>query len=255
MSNSDIIIERNKGYYVLYDSSLNESIHPTVDKELPIKKLFDPTFLKTQQLVNKIAQGRGETVFFNFDKAPLVLRHYHRGGLAAKISSDSYLWLGLKRTRAYRELAILLELSKSHLPVPKPFAARVIHSGCYYQADIITHVIADTETLSQRLQEGAIGHTVWQTIGKTIATFHQKGVYHADLNANNIMLNKSSEVFIIDFDKARFQDPSNTSWQQQNLQRLRRSLVKLSKNSAVFHFDENNWAQLRQSYDKALSYA
>ena len=247
-----MVIERDKGCYILYVSLLNESTHSAMHKELPIKNLFDPTFLKTQQLVNKIAQGRGEAVFFNIDETPLVLRHYHRGGLAAKISSDRYLWLGLKQTRAYRELAMLLELSKSNLPVPRPFAARVVQSGCCYRADIITYALVDTETLSQQLQGGAIDHTVWQKIGETISRLHQQGVYHADLNAHNIMLNSDDEVFIIDFDKARFKDSDNISWQRQNLQRLRRSLIKLNKNNTLFHFNENNWAELKQGYDKAL---
>ena len=252
MSNPNIVIERAKGCYILYGSSLNEVIHPARGTELPIKKLFDPVFLKAQQLVNKIARGRGEAVFFNIDETSFVLRHYHRGGLVAKVASDRYLWLGLKNTRAYRELAILLELSKNNLPAPKPFAIRVVHSGYFYRADIITYALADTETLSQRLQDSAIKHTIWQKMGETISRFHQKGVYHADLNAHNILLNRNNDVFIIDFDKARFRNPKNSTWRNHNLHRLHRSLNKLNSGSSQFHFNENDWAHLKQSYDQAL---
>ena len=244
----NIAIERNEGCYILYDRLLYNRIHSTMGTELPIKKLFDPLFLKTQQLVSKVARGRGETIFFSIDKTPLVLRHYHRGGVAARVSSDCYLWSGLKQTRAYRELDMLLSLSLENLPVPKPFAARVIRRGCCYRADIITHFIADTETLSQRLQESAINHTVWQKMGEIISTLHRKGVYHADLNAHNIMLNSSNDVFVIDFDKSRFKDPKNTSWQLHNLQRLQRSLMKLNNSNATFHFSDKNWIQLQQGY-------
>ena len=241
--------------YILYDASLNSDIHAAIGTGLPIKKLFDPLFLKTQQLVDKVAQGRGETIFFRVNESRLVLRHYHRGGLAAKVCSDRYLWLGLKYTRAYRELAVLLSLSASNLSAPKPFAARVICDGCCYRADIITHALADTETLSERLQYGVIDNAVWQKIGETITKFHREGVYHADLNAHNILLNSNNDVFIIDFDKARFKDPNNASWRQRNLQRLQRSLTKLNKNSTIFYFNDKNWAQLERSYYSAWSAA
>ena len=201
-----------------------------------------------QQLVDKVAQGRAETLFFSIDKTALVLRHYHRGGLVAKLSSDRYLWLGLKQTRAYRELAILLSLARKNLPAPKPFAARIIHSGCYYRADIITHTLADTETLSQRLRHNVIDTAVWREIGSTIARFHRAGVYHADLNAHNIMLNGHNEVFIIDFDKAQLKNPGQPSWRRENLQRLHRSLNKLSNDSNVFYFNERDWVDLEQGY-------
>jgi 3-deoxy-D-manno-octulosonic acid kinase len=251
----NIAIERDNTRYILYDASMNSGIHSVIGTGSPIRKLFDPLFLKTQQLADKVARGRGETIFFRIDKTQFVLRHYHRGGLAAQVCSDRYLWLGLKQTRAYREFAMLLSLSASNLSAPRPFAAHVIHHGCYYQADIITHAIVDTETLSERLQYSVIDDIVWKDIGETIATFHRKGVYHADLNANNIMLNSNNDVSMIDFDKAGFKDPNNASWRQRNLQRLERSLTKLSENNTIFYFNDKNWAQLEQGYYSAWNAA
>ena len=251
-SSPEIIINKNGGSYILYDPStqawLASADITATESPITIEKLFDAKFLKTQQLVDKIAQGRAETIFFSIDNTSLVLRHYHRGGLVARLSSDCYLWLGLARTRAYRELAMLTSLSTSNLPAPKPFAIRVIHNGFYYRADIITHALADTETLSQQLQRGPVDHVVWREIGATIAKFHERGVYHADLNAHNILLNGNRQVFVIDFDKARFENPGIDIWRQQNLQRLYRSLVKLNKNSAAFYFSDHDWSQLKQGY-------
>ena len=254
MASPEIIINKSREMYILYSSStdmlLNED-NKVMGTSLPLKKLFDPTFLKNQQLVNKVAQGRGETIFFNIDNTPLVLRHYHRGGLVAKVFKDHYLWVGLEQTRAYRELAMLMNLSTNNLPAPKPFAARIVRTGCFYRADIITHALIDTETFTERLQSNTIDDKVWQTIGETIAQFHQNGIYHADLNAHNILLNSNNDVFIIDFDKAKFKDASDNSWRQQNLQRLKRSLIKLSDNNVIPCFDKNNWTTLEQSYHKS----
>ena len=245
----EIITGKNGGSYILYNPSA-QALLARGSGISAIENLFDPTFLRTEQLVDKVAHGRAETIFFSIDEAALVLRHYHRGGLAAKVSNDRYLWLGLTRTRAYRELAMLLDLSASNLPAPKPFAARVVHNGYYYRADIITYALADTETLGQRLQRDAIDHLTWREIGATIAKFHHQGVYHADLNAHNILFDGNSEVFIIDFDKARLEDPGSNAWRHKNLQRLNRSLAKLNKNSAAFYFSDNDWSQLEQSYYK-----
>ena len=255
VASSEIIVSKSTGLYILYNSSistfLNNEVDLVTDTALPIQDLFDPKFLKKQQLIDKNVRGRGETVFFTINNTPLVLRHYYRGGLAAYISRDRYLWRGVKQTRAYRELVMLTSLSANNLPAPKPFAARIVHNGCFYQADIITHAVTDTETLTQRLQHSTIDDTVWGIIGKTIAQFHQKGIYHADLNAHNILLNSNNSVFIIDFDKAKFKDANDSTWRQQNLQRLQRSIVKLRQNHAIHYFDENYWTKLEQSYYSA----
>lgn len=247
-----ITIEKEKGRYLLYQgTALDHKLPSITHGPLSIKQLFDPALLKARRLTDKIARGRGETFFFHIDETALVLRHYHRGGLAATVSRDRYLWLGLRHTRAYRELVMLLGLSANQLPVPRPFAARVIREGYCYRADIITHTLTDTETLGQRLQHGPIDDTGWRKIGATIAAFHKQGVYHADLNADNILLNSHHHVFIIDFDKACFRDPNHIWWRHHNLQRLKRSLIKYRKQRTVFYTSDANWIQLEKGYDQA----
>ena len=40
-----------------------------------------------------------------------VLRHYQRGGWAAKLSDDAYLYTGAERTRPFREWRLLAQLT------------------------------------------------------------------------------------------------------------------------------------------------
>lgn len=66
-------------------------------------------------------------------------------------------------------------------------------------------------------------------------------MWHADLNAWNILLDAHADVWLIDFDRGRLRPPA-VSWQQANLARLRRSLEKLGM------FDARDWERLRRAY-------
>jgi 3-deoxy-D-manno-octulosonic acid kinase len=81
----------------------------------------------------------------------------------------------------------------------------------------------------------------WQAVGATVARFHRAGVMHADLNAQNILLDDQFGVFLVDFDKSR-KMPADQSWQKANLERLNRSLLKLVNGAAGpppdLHFEQ-----------------
>src|SRR5262245_56319143 len=62
------------------------------------------------------ARGRGTVHFIKSGGSGLVLRHYHRGGLVAKVVRDHYLWRGEFATRAFREWQLLYHLRRAGLP-------------------------------------------------------------------------------------------------------------------------------------------
>ena len=209
---------------------------------------FDPEKLRHKGLLQGEAQGRGNAWFVRLENTDCVLRHYYRGGVMAKLLHDRYIWTGLNRTRAWQEWHLLAKLRKLNLPTPLPVAARVQREGLFYRADLITQQIAHTQTLAQRLTKTALTDSFWQGIGKTIAKFHAKSVWHADLNARNILIDRDNDIFLIDFDKARIRSPDK-KWQQDNLQRLSRSLHKINNSGESLHFDSDNRKQLVQGYN------
>jgi 3-deoxy-D-manno-octulosonic acid kinase len=232
--------EKHSGaQHVLYDADQLED----ADADL-----FEVQALAAAGRLRGTAQGRGTTHFVDIDGQPCVLRHYRRGGLVARLLGDRYLRTSLTETRAWREWHLLAELIEQGLPVPKPVAARVVTVGPFYRADLITRQLVDTRSLAQSLQQTALSEAQWRAIGATIRRFHDAGVYHADLNAHNILLDekrsdKSNPVYVIDFDRGEKRCPS-PGWQQANLARLRRSLDKLGAQQKTFHFDEAAWAAL-----------
>ncbi len=212
---------------------------------------FDPEVLRARKQLSGSAQGRGNTHFFNYDGQALVLRHYRRGGLIARFSDDRYLWAGLARTRAWREWHLLAKLHAMGLPVPLPVAAQVVQQGITYRADIVIESIPNTVTLAQRLRQGPLNELEWSKIAWCLYRFHTLGVYHADLNAHNILLDVQGEVYLIDFDRGRLRRP-DAGWQQQNLARLQRSLKKLKGiEEEGFAFSDNDWSLLTRVYDAA----
>ena len=63
--------------------------------------------------------------------------------------------------------------------------------------------------------------------GAAIRKMHEAGIDHADLNMNNILVDKKGAVFIIDFDKAAVHPELGQRRRIRNLRRLLRSLRKL----------------------------
>lgn len=200
---------------------------------------FEPRFWLARDALVASHEGRGATTVFDHDGRRFVLRHYQRGGLAARVSADRYLWLGESRTRPFQEMQLNLRMQAVGLPVPVPLASRYLQSGATYSADIITEYLPDTETLAMRLDRTEVGLPTWAAIGRCIRRFHDYGLDHVDLNAHNILLRNEVDVFLVDFDRCKRRKPG--LWRDANLARLRRSLDALEDNRATRRFDEAQW--------------
>src|SRR5690242_4062347 len=81
--------------------------------------------------------GRGGAWFVDAPFGHCVLRQYLRGGLAAQLSRDHYLWQGANRTRSFAEFRLMRALVARKLPVPRPLAAFYMREGLRYRASIL----------------------------------------------------------------------------------------------------------------------
>jgi 3-deoxy-D-manno-octulosonic acid kinase len=213
---------------------------------------FVPSYYAAQGGLLGQAQGRGTTYFIHWHETACVLRHYHRGGWMARLNKDRYWWRGVDHSRAWREWYLLQQMYAQGLPVPQPVAAHVKHEGLFYRADIITRRIDNAQSLSSVLRDADLREqlspvAMWPAIGATIRRFHDAGIYHADLNAHNLLLDHSGQCYLIDFDKGE-QRPVIADWQQANLNRLQRSLLKLQQQYREFYFDSTDWDALLRGY-------
>ncbi|MEE8529085.1 MAG: 3-deoxy-D-manno-octulosonic acid kinase [Gammaproteobacteria bacterium] len=209
---------------------------------------FEPEFWRRQGTVLNAEAGRGTVVFVNAGATQWALRHCHRGGMVGRLLSDHYLWLGQHRVRSFREFELLRTLYAKGLPVPKPVAARYLRHGLAYTSDLVTERIPGARPLSQRLVHDSIPESAWRSIGEGIRRIHEAGAYHPDLTAHNILLDEDAGMHLVDFDRGRLRSPGG--WHAQNLQRLKRSLNKISGTMPGVSVQQHEWEALLDGYGR-----
>ena len=232
-------VEKTKNGAILYDKAIINQISP--DR-------FTPQGWPHAEVLKGSLRsaGRGNTLYVGNVPRQFVLRHYMRGGVVGMIIRDSYLFSGADKTRSFIEWRILDKLAVHNLNVPRPAAARYCQRGTFYTADLITVRIPDVVALSQYIADEERDELFWHSVGASIHKFHQAGVYHADMNAYNIQIDKDGDLWMLDFDKGELKKPG--AWQQQTLSRLHRSLEKILRLDPKLHYTGANWEQLLQGY-------
>lgn len=206
----------------------------------PAPALFDPAAYGAA--ATPVGEGGRNAAWFVHGAAgAAVLRRYRRGGLMARLGRRDYLWLGEPRTRSFAEFGLLHDMWREGLPVPRPLAAGYWRRGAFYGAAILVERIAGARPLVQALDD--VGSC--QAAAAAIARMHRAGVWHADLNAHNVLLDPAGSAWLIDFDRGR-RGRLTEAARRANLQRLRRSLVKLAGQRG-----DEAWHLLDQAYQAA----
>ncbi len=237
----EVKIQDYQGGTILYDSSRASNASPG---------WLDPSFWAERGTVSAAEGGRGSAYLIEADARSLVLRHYRRGGLIAPLFKDRYFWRGAERTRSFHEWNLLHLMYRAGLPVPMPIAAGYKRHGSTYTADLLVGRIPAVRSLASALKAGPVSLPVWVAIGRCLRNFHAHGIYHADLNAHNILLGEeSNEVWLIDFDRGAVRLPG--WWSDANLVRLQRSLHKISAALGGERFSAADWQALVHSYFSA----
>jgi 3-deoxy-D-manno-octulosonic acid kinase len=227
--------------HLLFDPSFGE----------PSGRWFDHRFWADTGHARAADGGRGSAWFISSPHPQTdcewVLRHYRRGGRAAMVSKDRYVFTGLERTRAFREWRLLQQLREFCLPAPVAVAAGVVRKGLTYRAHLITVAIPDTRTLASRLATGELDESLMADVGACVARFHAHGIWHADLNAHNVLIDGAGQIYLIDFDRGRQRD--DAGWQSGNVARLQRSLNKLSRQAGHEAFETLLWNAFLSGYE------
>jgi 3-deoxy-D-manno-octulosonic acid kinase len=234
----EVKIQDFAGGAMLYDSSRASNAAPG---------WLDPHWWAQRGTVSAASEGRGAAALVEADGRSLVLRHYRRGGWAARLSADRYWWRGPERTRSFREWHLLYHMYRAGLPVPMPIAAGYRREGSTYSADLLVQRIAGVRSLAAAMRSAPVPLATWVAIGRWLRYFHISGICHADLNAHNILLGKAEdEVWLIDFDRGAVRAPG--WWTDGNLVRLHRSLQKISAPLSAERFTAADWQVLLDSY-------
>jgi 3-deoxy-D-manno-octulosonic-acid transferase len=211
--------------------------------------LFEPPLDPVAALAT--GSGRGQAHRVTLPQGEGVLRHYRRGGMMARISTDRYLGRRVRESRALTEYTLLRRMRAWGLPVPEPVAASVLQSGWTYTADIVVALIPQTRNIVQCLSDSALSPADWHVLGGAIRRLHDRQVFHADLNGHNLLLGADGLAWIVDFDKCAVRPGQH--WKQRNLDRLLRSLRKENERLAPFHWEEGSWDALLAGYHQHVT--
>lgn len=196
--------------------------------------------------IDSVAGGRGGACYIEFGERQLMLRHYRRGGLIARLSRDRYVWRGEDATRSFAEWHLLHQLHQAGLPVPRPVAARYRRHGLSYSADLLMERIPRVRSLASLVRSWTLPRALWEDVGRCIERFHRAGCCHADLNAHNVLIDDLRQVWLVDFDRGRLRRPG--MWCDDNLVRLLRSLRKITDPLPARHFRDDDWRLLIDAY-------
>jgi 3-deoxy-D-manno-octulosonic acid kinase len=165
------------------------------------------------------------------DAPEMFARRAKRGGLIRFLLTDLYFGFD---PRPLRELAITVEARRRGIAVVEPMGAMVERTGFgAYRGFFLTRAVAGL-TLWDFLQiddDPIVRGLVLHRVREVIDAMHERGLFHADLNLHNVMVENASESFavkLLDLDKARLGTGAlNTARRRANYARLIRSARKL----------------------------
>ena len=163
-----------------------------------------------------------------------VVRHYERGGLVRHLLGDFYFG----PTRFFQE-ARVSEWAKDHsVPTAQVLAVRSERKGLFlHRGDLITREIEGSEDMDRYLRAVQRNENpgtyrrkeVIRSVALLLQRMHRAGLYHADLNLKNIVIQTTEEgvnSYVIDLDRAKVIQPLNSRMRIRNLVRLYRSVDK-----------------------------
>lgn len=169
----------------------------------------------------------------------MVMRQYRRGGPVQKFIRDIY-W---GSSRPFRELWLTHQANEKGIPTAEIVAA--CHTKVFWglhRGHLISREIKNgrdlnsyLESLQQPFTRDTIAEkrNVIAAVAKLIRKMHDAGIFHADLNLKNVVIQIDDKakvrVFLIDFDKSVIKSHLSERKRRQNLMRLNRSVEKFKR--------------------------
>jgi 3-deoxy-D-manno-octulosonic acid kinase len=200
-----------------------------------IARFADTIALRLSEFAHASANGAGNRAGafrLNVGDAPeMFARRAKRGGLIRFLLTDLYFGFD---PRPLRELAITVEARRRGIAVAEPMGAMVERAGFgIYRGFFLTRAVAGL-TLWELLQtddDPIVRELVLRQVREAIDAMHERGLFHADLNLHNVMVENASESFavkLLDLDKAQLERGAlSTTRRRANYSRLIRSARKL----------------------------
>lgn len=236
---------------IIKDSNVTYAINPFFFKNdcslSFLRKYIDRKYYIENNKVLKTYKGRGETLLVVDDSNhKAIIRHYWRGGLIGKILKDNFLIFSSSSRRALNEFDMLITMRKMGLPVPRPILARCEESALFVRNDIVVEEIPGATNVTRILVTRCLTDLEISKMGDALGKLFRAGVYHTDLNINNILIDGADNVWIIDFDKCYFRTVSLKIYKKM-VSRLKRSFAKECEKHSITKWSNRDFEKLEGS--------
>ena len=184
----------------------------------------------------------------------LLIRQYRRGGVLRYINKEKYLG----PRRPLDEMRICREAAARGVPVAEVVGAIVEARGPFRLCSLVTEEIEDTIDLGEYIcwlpaapprEILAEKRNIIEATARAVRKMHDAGLYHADLQAKNILVRRTTkgvEVFFIDLDKSVIKEKLPERLRARNLRRLNRSIIKIQ--SALPPIDDADRRRFLKAY-------
>ncbi|MCX8065674.1 MAG: protein kinase [Candidatus Hydrogenedentes bacterium] len=207
-----------------------------VEPYIHISEEIAPTILDILEnnncvAINSIKTKRNRAFVLKVYNEELLIKVYFHGGGVKYFLPSMYFF----KNRGLDELKFYIHNLNNQNFVPQYIGAFWIKKMPFYITGTISKYIPNTEDLESILtnphKKSSEKDIISEKVGSTIRFMHDRGIYHRDLHLKNILIKNpecliSSEVFIIDFDKAKIKKTMGLFWRTLNLLRLKRYFFK-----------------------------
>ena len=207
-----------------YSSGKKKAFVRSDDADTIASALFDQTACEVLE-----KGGRGRVLRFPLRNGQGILRKYMRGGAIRYFINDLYFM----DNRPLKEWKIHTWIFEQGISVPEPLGVMWEQHGLFFSGSIATLEIESQNLLEFLLSESANTEAILFKVGKLICQMHELGVFHADLQVRNILIDFEKQ-YLIDFDSASRTSELLPRRRFRNLLRLKRSFQK--NNLPVKHF-------------------
>ena len=185
------------------------------------------------QGLKPVKAGRGIVYFGRLTGVgEIAIRAYRHGGMLERVTGGRFF----SPKRFFRELAVTEMARTAGVTRLEPVGVAYLETFLGVTGFWVSQRITGAENLHAYMLKFPPTHTVIKKVARTIAEMHRRGIGHADLTIQNILVIRGPgsplSVSIIDFDKA-VSGPLSLKERMRQLRRLDRSLLKwLPKDSA-----------------------
>jgi 3-deoxy-D-manno-octulosonic acid kinase len=207
-------------------------------KKIRSLKIISPKELLSEQYLEILASldtpsirnynnlnGRGSVLSLNVsDWGEVVVKNYRRGGFYSKIIDRSYL--RSSNIRSALEFKFLNQVRALGILAPEPLAY-AYQGTLVYRAWLITRkVTSSTNLVDLSLHDQVRANRITYAAAEIMLKLIKNKIFHIDLHPGNILVDCAEQVYIIDFDKARYFSGGHVLLRDLYIRRWRRAVIK-----------------------------